>query len=112
MRKLSVPEIALETPPRSKRRRAVSAILLALMLAPLVFESTALCAARWRMMYGPVVAVQTPVLDTVAAGFHCIYSGVNDTTSGMFRRLPWRPSLVIPLACTWALCCTLLFRRS
>jgi hypothetical protein len=93
------------------KRRAVLAMALGLALSPLVFEGSSLCAAQWRSMAGPVVSVQTPVLDTFGWIFTSIGSSVSQSISSMFHSVPWRPSVVIPLTFVWAGCASLLLRR-
>jgi hypothetical protein len=93
------------------KRRAVLAVALGLALSPLVFEASSLCTAQWRSMAGPVVIVQTPVLDTLGWIFTSTGSSVSHSIAGMLHSVPWRPSVVIPLTFVWAGFASLLLRH-
>lgn len=93
------------------KRRALVAVVLGLAFSPIVFEASSLCAAQWRSMNGPIVTVQTPVLDTFAWLFGSIWAIASQTVGKAFHNIPWRPSLVIPLTFAWAGAASLLLRR-
>jgi hypothetical protein len=101
-----------EPPPkRGPRRRGALAVAIGLLLIPFVLEGTALCAARWRGLYGPITAARTPFLDTTAVGLQTVLYMSGQTTTSLFRNVPWRASVVIPVFCASAFCGSLLLRR-
>jgi hypothetical protein len=91
--------------------RTVVALALGILGAPLVYEASALCAAQWNAMYGTVQPVKTPVLDTIGALWTKTLYELKEPVARTFANLPWKPSLIIPLAGLWAFCCVLLLRR-
>ncbi len=111
MRKLRPNDHNEPRPARSPKRRAVLAILVGLTLGPLIFEGSALCVCWWRSMYGQVITAETPVLDVMDRGVQTVSRAMRLSTSRVFQNVPWKPSLVIPLACAWALGGCLLLRR-
>lgn len=101
-----------ELPPkRSSRRRGALAVAIGLILAPFVLEGTAICAAQWMGLYGPIRAPRTPFLDTTALGLQATLYMTRQTTSSVIRNVPWRASVVIPLFCASAFGGSLLLRR-
>jgi hypothetical protein len=111
VRKLPRTNLDPEPPRRKERRRAVVAILLGLTLSPFIFEGSAQCAAKWRAMYGPAASVKTPALDVVGSSLVYVASAFKRPVMDAVRYLPWRPRVIIPLACAWALFGCLLLRR-
>jgi len=96
---------------KTQRRRNVLAFVLGLSIAPVLYESTALCTARWRSMFGPMTTVNAPLLDTFGVGLNILNRTFQKTASGSFSSLPWKPSLIIPLAFALAIVGSLLMRR-
>src|SRR5690349_9472696 len=99
MRKLSRPPIE-DPAPDTSRRKLIVAVALGMAIAPLVYEGAALCVARW-----------APVLDAIGRGVEPVLKSVQRSTSRTFKNVPWRPTMVIPVACAWAFCGSFLLRR-
>jgi hypothetical protein len=111
VRKLPLDLVREPAPSRSPLRRAAMAVALGLTFGPFIVEGTALCTARWKAMYGPVVTPRTPMLESASLGLQSICRTTQLASSQVFRNLPWRASCVIPMACLWAACGGLLLRR-
>jgi hypothetical protein len=97
-------------PPRLGRRRIVMTIFLGLALAPLVYEASLLCAARWRTMLGEHVQVSTPILDGLANGIDEARTWTRRQADVWIRDPPWRPSVTIAVALGWAVGAAYLLR--
>jgi hypothetical protein len=110
MRKLPRHQLE-EEPLRRKRKHWIRVIVLGLFLAPIVFEGSALCAAQWQSMFGPVTIAETPILDQLGPYIGSASSSIRNSTLAVFRNLPWRASFVIPVVFAWAFCGCLLLRR-
>src|SRR5262245_6349273 len=111
MRKLPHTNVDLQAPPTLSARRGVLTVLLGLALAPLVYEGALLCASRWQAMYGAAGEVDTPVIDAIDLVLDEFSASARTTANAAFRNLPWKPALVIPLACAWAAFGAMLLRR-
>jgi hypothetical protein len=96
----------------SPRQRALLVIALGLILTPVVYEYSTLCASRWIAMYGQVSTPHTPVLDALGD----YVSEVHSSLALMFRRtffnLPWKASLIIPLTMLWGFIASLFMSRN
>jgi hypothetical protein len=110
MRKLPRPH---DPPPPSdgrSLRRSALVIVLGLALSPIVYESSAQCAAGWAAMYGSVRQVDTPVLDRLGRCMDALAGAAHETGERAFHALPWKPALVIPIALAWAALGALILR--
>lgn len=111
MRKFA-PNLFEAAPPRRRSQTpAVITILLGLLLSPLVLEATQLGAAQWRGMTGPVMIVETPVINTLASGLQSAGDELRSTLSPVLRKLPWNPSYVVVFGLGWASFAALMLRR-
>lgn len=97
-----IAEMVQRKPWCSPRQRAALAVVLGLALAPIVFESSALCASRWVAMYGQLSTPHTPVLDLLGKGLAELSSAFSLTFRRTFFNLPWKAQMVIPLTIAWA----------
>jgi hypothetical protein len=87
------------------------AVAIGITIAPLIYESAAVCVARWKSVLGQVTTADTPVLNAIGAGIQTASRTVQGSTSSLFRTMPWKPSLVIPLTFAWAILAAVLLRR-
>ncbi len=111
MQKFSPNPIDVTPPRRRSQNRTAIAILLGLLLAPLVFEASQLCAAHWKGMIGNVPFVQTPMLNTLGSGLQSAGDDLRSTLSPVLRNLPWNPSYVVGFGLGWASLAALMLRR-
>ncbi|HEV3164623.1 MAG TPA: hypothetical protein VGZ22_11395 [Isosphaeraceae bacterium] len=88
-------------------RWAVIAIALGLPLGPLVYEGSAILNAQWSTLLGHATVARTPVLDTL--GYWA--RSTSSSTARAFQRVRLQPTMTIPLAIAWGVCCGLLLRR-
>jgi hypothetical protein len=101
-----------DAPPRRRSQTpAVITIALGLLLSPLVFEATQLCAANWKGMNGNVPFVSTPVLNVVGSGLQSAGDEFRSTLSPVLHRLPWDSSYVVVFGLGWASIAAFLLRR-
>ncbi len=77
----------------------------------MVYESSLVILARWHAIWGQVITVRTPIIDTVGSiGAQGILM-VRLTSSNFFRSVPWDPTLVISLGFFWGLVGALVLRK-
>jgi hypothetical protein len=86
-------------------------VLLGLLLSPIIYEATLLCAAQLRGMIGAQPLVETPVLDTVGAGLRAAGDDIGLTLAPVLHRLPWNPTYVVVFGLLWASVAALILRR-
>jgi hypothetical protein len=99
-------------PAARRRGDLVLALLVAILLTPIAYESAARCAARWRSMVGPSVAVETPVLDAIHAALSRGVYILRYQLASTFNNTPWKPSVVIACGLVFALLTSLPLRRT
>lgn len=99
---LSVP-LPDPAPRVGARLRNVAAVALGLLLAPLIYESATLCAARWRAMSGVYAAPETPVIDAIGAWSGATASWARRKSVVWFRDPGWKAGPTIGLSIAWAL---------
>lgn len=110
---LSPPPAPPEPRPRRWFRRA-GVVLLALAVAPLLRDSTALCVANWQGVAGHRIPyVETPALDLLATCRARVSKATATTTGRLFRSMPaWDRSTIIAVTLAAStLTCLLLLRR-
>lgn len=101
---------ATGAPRRSLASRLMPWVLIALV-SPIIFEAAKLCFADWTGMIGARSEVATPVLDAIRAWKDDLAVNLTRVVRSYFVRLPWKVSMVVPIACGWALFASLLLRR-
>jgi hypothetical protein len=112
MRKLPAPVMDQTPPTWKKTRRKIVALLLGLLFAPLIYEGSKVCVMQWRAMsMMPPGHVKTPLLDRLGAEYEVAALSASSAVYAFFHRVPWRPIVVIPFACAWALCSGALLRK-
>jgi hypothetical protein len=102
-----------DAPPVPRRRGDLAlALLAALVLTPVAYESANQCLARWRSMVGPSVTVETPVLDTIHNTFSRGIYVLRYQFVSIFHNTPWKPSVVIACGLVLALLASVPLRRT
>jgi hypothetical protein len=112
MRKLGQ-ELPDGAPVRRRHRvyRRVVAALVLLLLAPPAYEEGLLCYARWRALTGPVIEVNTPVLDAISDGARVVRENVQEFARPVTRHSTWSSSYMIPFVAFWTVVGVLLLSR-
>jgi|GEM_PF-5861594 len=108
------PTSTFEDRPRSRRSRislCLSLGFLALLL-PVLYDSSRLCLASWRGLFGTYSPVQTPVLDALSTSYQTVSQDVRSWTRSTFHQTPWKTSYVIPFAIFWTVVLSLLLRKA
>lgn len=90
---------------------AVVTIVLGLLISPLVYEGSLICAAQWKSMYGMAESPKTPVLDFIADTASQMRRETGEVLTPIFRTVPWKPAVVVPIAILWTGVSVLLLRR-
>lgn len=106
MRKLDTLTLDQAPTQPSRVRRVINllfALCLGLLMAPLLSEGASLIVANWQSLYGRMGHVETPLLDAIRSLLTGTTTTVRMHANGLFRNLPWRPSLVITVGLAWAL---------
>jgi hypothetical protein len=111
MRKLPTGEPNAPSSPRRVRGELWLAIIIAVLLTPVAYESVSQCVARWQSMTGPTVTVETPILDAIQSTLVRVVSTVQHRFSRAVHNTPWKPSLVIGCGIMLALLASVPLRR-
>ena len=113
MRKTHSPQLAPITHDRRRRDwfRWLPYVLLGFLLAPLCYELTIVCIARWQALYGPVPRIDTPVLNVISVKYNYLVRLVRRFAQSPFRMLPWKPSAIMLVGLSWAFVTALLLKR-
>lgn len=113
MRKLRSPDLAPVAHDRRRRDwfRWLPFVLLGFLLAPLFYELTISCLARWQALYGPVPQIETPLLNVISAKYSYMIRLGRRFAQSPFQMLPWKPSAIMLVGLSWAFVTALLLRR-
>jgi hypothetical protein len=106
--------IAYDIPParpNSSRWRIGTIFALALIIVPVVVETSALCYGQWRSIMGSSTHVSTPVMDAVSNAFVETKYVFDDHFSVTLTRVFKEPGVAIPVALVLIGCGILLLRR-
>ncbi len=96
-----------------RRTKGLRVMLVAfgLLMSPIVYDGSRVCAARWRSMYHGDEYVETPVFDTLNEMWYDASRAVQATIHPYFYNLPWKTNIVVPIAAGWAVVTALLLRK-
>lgn len=83
---------------RSKLTRLACIIAVGLVLAVPITEAASLFIGQWYEVMGTNTEVRTPVLDSVNDGLQSTQQSFSSWMSDQFRRVPWDPAIVLPIA--------------
>jgi hypothetical protein len=100
MLKLPIP-IAHEISPehhRSKVLWAAFIVAACVVLAGPGMEVASLCYGQWCQILDKDSDTRTPILDSVQDGVQTAHQSVWSWISPYFERVPWHPSVVLPIA--------------
>jgi hypothetical protein len=105
-------DVSSDTRKRRLRWRGILAVLVGVMLAPILYETTALSVARWRSLTGPSTSVSTPVLNSMQSSYNDLSRAGNRAVRSKFHDLPWKPRVVLACGAVWCVIGWLYFRKS
>ena len=80
------------------------------LLAPIVIDAVAICYARWCDLLGAPIVVRTPALDAIAERIAEAREEVRYRALCFFRRVPWNPCVVLPIAVAIMILAALMLR--
>jgi hypothetical protein len=96
---------------RSRFRIALIVVLTAIITPPL-YEVSLLCMARWHGLYGVIFRVETPVLNAIGSTWTSTIQELHQFADPILFRLPWKASLIVPIAIAWTGLAAWLLRKS
>lgn len=113
MRKIA---IRLDDDIREERRRSriplvFTGLFLLVGLGPLALEGAVMCVANWKEFMGISAEARTPTLDRVQETLEDMNESCRNYVNSWFRDLPWKPSIVLPIAGVVMSLAMLLLRR-
>ncbi len=98
------------TRPKRSRAPAALALALAVLVAPILYESGLLVLAGWSTMTGAYSDPKTPVLSALS-GWSQAAGGEARARATRALSGPWDSSLAVPVAVTWAAVIAVVFLR-
>ena len=96
---------------RRSRLPAIFAGVLLLLFAPLVYEGGLILLARWQTMSGTYSEPKTPILSALGDWSQTANLEGRSRVNRLMNSGPWKASLAVPIAVTWAVGIAVLFLR-